>query len=120
MLAKPPVRKLARDLGVDLASVATALHGALRPTHFALTFDGLVRVPADAVYRFVATADDGVRVTIDGARVLEDDGNHAARESAGEIALAKGKQTHDKRATEKDRDWAREKSRVMRQHNKNA
>ncbi|PZQ25229.1 MAG: SsrA-binding protein [Stenotrophomonas acidaminiphila] len=36
------------------------------------------------------------------------------------IALAKGKQTHDKRASEKDRDWAREKSRVMRQHNKDA
>src|SRR5687767_8222552 len=28
-----------------------------------------------------------------------------------ELALAKGKQTHDKRATSKDRDWAREKSR---------
>ena len=37
-----------------------------------------------------------------------------------ELALAKGKQTHDKRASEKDRDWAREKSRVMRQHNKDA
>ena len=37
-----------------------------------------------------------------------------------EIALAKGKQTHDKRASEKDRDWTREKSRVMRQHNKDA
>lgn len=31
-----------------------------------------------------------------------------------EIALAKGKQHHDKRATEKDRDWAREKQRVFR------
>ena len=37
-----------------------------------------------------------------------------------ELALAKGKQTHDKRASEKDRDWARAKSRVMRQHNKDA
>ena len=37
-----------------------------------------------------------------------------------ELALAKGKQTHDKRASEKERDWAREKSRVMRQHNKDA
>ena len=36
------------------------------------------------------------------------------------IALAKGKQTHDKRDAAKDRDWAREKSRVMRQHNKDA
>ncbi|NJD30882.1 MAG: SsrA-binding protein SmpB [Gammaproteobacteria bacterium] len=31
-----------------------------------------------------------------------------------EIGLAKGKQAHDKRATEKDRDWQREKSRLMK------
>ncbi|MFP7721527.1 SsrA-binding protein SmpB [Lysobacter sp. A3-1-A15] len=37
-----------------------------------------------------------------------------------EFALAKGKQSHDKRDTSKQRDWAREKQRVMRQHNKNA
>lgn len=37
-----------------------------------------------------------------------------------ELALAKGKHDHDKRATSKDRDWAREKQRVMRGHNKNA
>ena len=37
-----------------------------------------------------------------------------------ELALAKGKQDHDKRATSKDRDWARDKLRVMRGHNKNA
>ena len=31
-----------------------------------------------------------------------------------EIGLAKGKQAHDKRATEKDRDWQRDKARLMR------
>ncbi|MFO1504665.1 MAG: SsrA-binding protein SmpB [Steroidobacteraceae bacterium] len=30
------------------------------------------------------------------------------------IGLAKGKKQHDKRATEKDRDWQRDKARVMR------
>ncbi len=30
-----------------------------------------------------------------------------------QIALAKGKQQHDKRATAKDRDWSREKARIM-------
>ena len=35
-----------------------------------------------------------------------------------EIALVKGKQTHDKRATEKDRDWDREKQRTMRHSTK--
>lgn len=33
-----------------------------------------------------------------------------------ELALAKGKQAHDKRATVKDRDWKRDKARVMREH----
>jgi len=37
-----------------------------------------------------------------------------------EIALAKGKQEHDKRDTAKERDWQREKQRVMRRHNKDA
>lgn len=31
-----------------------------------------------------------------------------------EIALAKGKKEHDKRDTEKERDWSREKQRIMR------
>lgn len=31
-----------------------------------------------------------------------------------ELALAKGKQAHDKRATIKDRDWQRDKARLMR------
>src|ERR1044071_452003 len=30
------------------------------------------------------------------------------------VGLGKGKQAHDKRSSEKDRDWAREKSRVMK------
>lgn len=33
-----------------------------------------------------------------------------------EIALAKGKKQHDKRATEKERDWNREKQRLMKKH----
>ena len=37
-----------------------------------------------------------------------------------EIALAKGKKEHDKRDTEKERDWQREKQRTMRRHNKDA
>ena len=37
-----------------------------------------------------------------------------------ELALAKGKQSHDKRQASKDRDWARDKQRVMRRHNRDA
>ena len=37
-----------------------------------------------------------------------------------EVALARGKQTHDKREASKERDWNREKQRLMRRHNKDA
>lgn len=37
-----------------------------------------------------------------------------------ELALARGKQSHDKREVSKERDWNREKQRVMRRHNKDA
>ena len=37
-----------------------------------------------------------------------------------EIALALGKQSHDKRDAAKDRDWARDKQRLMRRHNRDA
>ncbi len=33
------------------------------------------------------------------------------------VALAKGKKTHDKRDTIKDRDWARDKARIMKKNN---
>ena len=33
-----------------------------------------------------------------------------------EIALARGKQSHDKRATEKDQEWTRNKQRLLRGH----
>ena len=35
-----------------------------------------------------------------------------------EIGLARGKKQHDKRETEKKRDWEREKQRLMRSHSK--
>ncbi|SFX57937.1 SsrA-binding protein SmpB [Marinospirillum alkaliphilum] len=35
-----------------------------------------------------------------------------------QLALVKGKQLHDKRATDKDREWERQKGRIMRERNK--
>lgn len=33
-----------------------------------------------------------------------------------EIGLAKGKKMHDKRATEKEREWNKAKERIMKRH----
>ncbi len=35
-----------------------------------------------------------------------------------QLALVKGKQMHDKRASDKDRDWQRQKGRIMREQNR--
>ena len=37
-----------------------------------------------------------------------------------ELGLARGKQVHDKREASKERDWNREKQRLLRKHNKDA
>lgn len=37
-----------------------------------------------------------------------------------ELALAKGKQAHDKREASKERDWQREKQRLVRRHNRDS
>lgn len=66
---------------------------SFRAERFAVLYDAWLRVPEDGVVRFVSHADDGVRVTIDGVLVLEDDGEHAARDADGEIALARGPHT---------------------------
>jgi hexosaminidase len=66
---------------------------AFRSERFAVVYDAWVIVPQDGVVRFVARADDGVRVDVDGVRVIDDDGEHAAREADGEIALEHGPHT---------------------------
>jgi len=61
-----------------------------RAAHFAVRFETYFEARAEGVYRVVARADDGVRVTVDDKLVVEDDGMHEARDAEGEIALATG------------------------------
>ncbi len=67
-----------------------SLDASFRPERFAVRYDAWVLVPADGVYRFVTHADDGVTLDIDGVRLITDDGEHAARDADGEIALQHG------------------------------
>lgn len=75
-----------------LTSLAADAPG-FRAERYAVEYEALFDAPVDGIYRFVASADDGVAVEIDGARVLEDDGEHAARDAEGEAALARGLHT---------------------------
>jgi alpha-L-fucosidase len=61
-----------------------------RDTDFGFVFDGWIRVPADGLYSFFVSSDDGVRLAVNGAEVVLDDGVHGMREKPGQIALRAG------------------------------
>lgn len=62
-----------------------------RQDHVGLRFRGYVEVPRDGLYTFTTTSDDGSRLRIGSAVVVDNDGTHPAVEAAGTIALRKGK-----------------------------
>ena len=87
----PPVSSLTAARSGRLSSLS--LDPSFRAERFAVVYDAWFLAPADGVYRFVARADDGVALDVDGLRVLVDDGEHAARDADGEIALERGPHT---------------------------
>jgi SsrA-binding protein len=60
------------------------------------------------------------RVQRDGYTIVPTALYWKANKVKAELALAKGKQTHDKREASKEKDWARDKQRILRRHNKDA
>ena len=68
------------------------LTAAKRRESYALEFTGFVRVPADGVWTFTLTSDDGSRLWIGDGEVVANDGNHGPREVSGLVALAAGLQ----------------------------
>jgi len=58
--------------------------------HFALLFDGYLRVPEDGIYKFYVTSDDGSLLWIDGKKIVDNNGTHGAREMEGEVPLQAG------------------------------
>ena len=58
--------------------------------HFALRCRGFISIPADGMYVFSLTSDDGSRLSIDNAEVVVHDGIHGAIEKQGTVLLKKG------------------------------
>jgi len=58
--------------------------------HFGLEFNGLIKIPRSAKYRFFAFSDDGSQLYIDGKLVVDNDGKHGARKVDALIALEEG------------------------------
>ncbi len=66
------------------------LEPARKMEHFGMQFTGFIRVPADGIYKFYLTSDDGSLLYIDGKKIIDNDGTHGAREKTGLVPLAAG------------------------------
>ena len=82
LLAATPRRSDAAD--------AVELPGFARAERFGLRYRGDIEVPADGVYRFALASDDGARLLIDDAVLIDRDGPQSPGVSYGSIGLAKG------------------------------
>lgn len=58
--------------------------------HFAFIFSGYIRIPATGIYAFRTVSDDGSVLYIDGHKVVDNDGGHAAVAATGLIPLREG------------------------------
>lgn len=61
-----------------------------RQDYFAVTFEGLLRIEADGLYRFIIVSDDGSRMFLDGKLLIDHDGNHPPKPAGGLTRLQKG------------------------------
>jgi hypothetical protein len=66
------------------------IKGAKRGDHFGYIFTGIIEVPEDGIYDFMTCTDDGSVLYIDGKKVVNNDGSHAAYVVQGRVALRKG------------------------------
>lgn len=82
MKSRHPVETVRRD-HFDLSA-------RLHDDHAALAFVGLLDVPADGVYTFSVSSDDGSRLFIGRQLVVDNDGLHPMRERSGKIGLRAG------------------------------
>ena len=55
-----------------------------------LVYKGFIRVPAEGIYTFYLTVDEGAMLWIDGNLVVDTEGTHSMMKKDGKIALKKG------------------------------
>jgi hexosaminidase len=65
---------------------------SVKAPSFAITYNGYINVPADGIYTFYLTCDDGGVLWIAGRETVNNDGLHSAIEKNGQVALKKGLQ----------------------------
>ena len=71
-------------------SEAIALPTPNRGGNFGARYTGYLKVPSDGLYSFYTTSDDGSRLLVDDAAVVDNDGTHGPVEASGEVFLKAG------------------------------
>jgi mono/diheme cytochrome c family protein len=71
-------------------SAAFDLGAARRHSDYAMAFDGLFRAQADGSYTFTLSSDDGSKLYVNGAVVVDNDGIHPPQTQSGSVTLKKG------------------------------
>jgi hexosaminidase len=71
-------------------ATAVGLQGIERDERFALRFTGYVNAQSDGIYTFSLQSDDGSRLRIGDALVIDHDGPHGPTAKTGQVALAAG------------------------------
>lgn len=61
-----------------------------REEGFAIRYRGFMKVPADGVYTFTLSSDDGSALLIGGTKVVDNDGLHSLQTRTGAVGLAAG------------------------------
>ncbi len=69
---------------------APDISSARQEDHFAFIFKGFLDIDERGVWEFMTKSDDGSVLFIDGVKVVDNDGSHAAVSATGRIALDKG------------------------------
>ncbi|MBB6127557.1 family 20 glycosylhydrolase [Mucilaginibacter lappiensis] len=83
---------LMKKTRVDSTFTTTAIEvpATVKAPSFGIAYKGYIDVPADGIYSFYLTADDGAVLKIGPTLVVDNDGNHSAQERSGQIALKMG------------------------------
>ena len=66
------------------------LSGRLQDTNYFMRFSGYLSIPTNGSYTFYLNSDDGSKLWLDGALLVNNDGVHAAQEVSGGTNLAGG------------------------------
>lgn len=61
-----------------------------KANNFAITYSGFVKIPQDGLYKILLTSDDGSKLNIHNATIVDNDGSHSVRTTQGYAALKKG------------------------------